>query len=200
MIGFPRKFLACLLILIGMNSLASAKPKTEVATFAGGCFWCMTPPFEKIKGVLKVVSGYTDGVGLNPTYEDYGDKGYTEGVQVIYDSAQITYAQLVDVFWRQINPTDPNGQFVDRGPHYRAGIFYHDEKQKKIAEKSREGLNNSGRYDKPVVVPIKKFTNFFPAEDYHQDYYKKNPLHYEFYHENSGRVQYLDRVWGKGNH
>lgn len=194
------KFLAGFLIVMAMTPNAEAKSKTETATFAGGCFWCMTPPFEKLSGVLKVVAGYTDGTGPNPTYEDYGDKGYTEGVQVIYDPSEITYAQLVDVFWRQINPTDPNGQFVDRGPHYRAGIFYHNAQQEKIAEKSREELNKSGRYDKPIVVPIKKYVNFVPAEDYHQDYYKKNPVHYEMYHMGSGRDQYLDGIWGKGNH
>jgi len=198
--AFTSKFLAGFLIVAAMSPAAQAKPKTETATFAGGCFWCMTPPFEKLDGVVKVIAGYTDGTGPNPTYEDYGDKGYTEGVQVIYDPSKITYAQLVDVFWRQINPTDPDGQFVDRGPHYRAGIFYHDAGQRKIAEKSREDLNRSGRYDKPVVVPIKKYVNFFPAEEYHQDYYKKNPFHYEMYHTGSGRDQYLDQVWGKGNH
>lgn len=195
-----KKFLAGFLIVMAMTPAAQAKTKTETATFAGGCFWCMTPPFEKLKGVLKVIAGYTDGTGPNPTYEDYGDKGYTEGVQVVYDPSKITYAQLVDVFWRQINPTDPDGQFVDRGPHYRAGIFYHNAEQQKIAEKSREDLNKSGRYDKPVVVAIKKYVNFWPAEDYHQDYYKKNPFHYEMYHMGSGRDQYLDKVWGKGNH
>ncbi len=195
-----RKFLAGFLIVMAMSPASEAKPRTETATFAGGCFWCMTPPFEKLDGVLKVIAGYTDGTGPNPTYEDYGDKGYTEGVQVLYDPSKITYAHLVDVFWKQINPTDPDGQFVDRGPHYRAGIFYHNAEQQKIAEKSREDLNKSGRYDKPVVVPIKKYVNFVPAEEYHQDYYKKNPFHYEMYHAGSGRDQYLDKVWGKGNH
>jgi peptide methionine sulfoxide reductase msrA/msrB len=194
------KFLAGLLIVIGMTPSAYAKPKTETATFAGGCFWCMTPPFEKLEGVLKVTAGYTDGTGPNPTYEDYGDKGYTEGVQITYDSSKITYAQLVDVFWKQINPTDPNGQFVDRGPHYRAAIFYHNPRQKKLAEKSRGDLDKSGRYDNPIVVPIKKFVNFVAAEDYHQDFYKKNPMHYDLYHANSGRDEYLDKVWGQGNH
>jgi len=198
--GLPLKILSGFLTVMAMATLVESKPRIETATFAGGCFWCMTPPFEKLPGVLKVIAGYTDGTGPEPSYEDYGDKGYTEGVQVVYDPSRITYAQLVDVFWRQINPTDPNGQFVDRGPHYRAAIFYHNAQQEKIAEKSRADLDKSGRYDKPIVVPIKNYVNFYPAEDYHQDYYKKNPVHYEFYHMNSGREQYLDEVWGKGNH
>jgi peptide methionine sulfoxide reductase msrA/msrB len=195
---FFKKSAFFLLILMGLTALAQAK--TETATFAGGCFWCMTPPFEKLDGVLKVTAGYADGQGENPTYDDYGDKGYTEGVQVDYDPSKITYAQLVDVFWKQVNPTDPDGQFVDRGPHYRAAIFYHNQAEKRAAEKSRDDLNKSGRYDKPIVVPIKKFTNFYAAEDYHQDFYKKNPMHYDLYHMNSGRDEYLDKIWGKGNH
>ncbi|HUO58392.1 MAG TPA: peptide-methionine (S)-S-oxide reductase MsrA [bacterium] len=186
-------------LILGGEALAG-KPKTTTATFAGGCFWCMTPPFEKLEGVLKVTAGYTDGTGANPTYEDYAEKGYTEGVQITYDPTRITYAQLLDTFWKQINPTDPNGQFVDRGPQYRAAIFFHDTQQRKEAEKSRDDLNKSGRYDKPIVVPIKKYASFYPAEDYHQDYYKKNPIHYELYHHGSGRDQYLDSVWGKGKH
>ncbi len=139
--------------------------------------------------------------GENPTYEDYGDKGYTEGVQVIYDPSKVTYAQLLDVFWKQINPTDPDGQFVDRGPHYRAAVFYHSLSQKKRAEKSRDDLDKSGRYDKPILVPIKKFTNFYAAEDYHQDFYKKNPVHYDLYHMNSGACdEYLDKIWGQRDH
>jgi methionine-S-sulfoxide reductase len=187
-------------LLFSFTVAALCLPKTETATFAGGCFWCMTPPFEKLKGVLKVTAGYTDGTGPNPTYEDYAEKGYTEGVQVTYDPSRITYAELVDVFWKQINPIDPNGQFVDRGPQYRAAVFYHNESQRKLAERSRTELDHSGRFDKPILVPIKKYVSFFPAEDYHQDYYKKNPFHYDLYHANSGRDQYLDGVWGKGKH
>lgn len=194
------KFLFGFLIMMTASTLMAARPTIETATFAGGCFWCMTPPFEKLKGVLKVTAGYTDGTGADPTYDDYGDKGYTEGVQVTYDASKITYAQLVDVFWKQINPTDPNGQFVDRGPHYRAAIFYKTDAERMIAEKSRKDLDKSGRYDKPIVVPIKKFSNFYAAEDYHQDFYKKNPIHYELYHDNSGRDDYLDKIWGKDNH
>ena len=181
-------------------SASFAQPKTESAVFAGGCFWCMTPPFEKLAGVLKVTAGYADGQGENPNYDDYGDKGYTEGVSILYNPGKITYAQLVDVFWKQINPTDPNGQFVDRGPHYRAAVFYLNDSQRKAAEKSKAVLDKSGKYDQPIVVPVKKFTNFYPAEDYHQDFYKKDPVHYNLYHMNSGRDEYLDSIWGKGNH
>jgi len=127
------KLLFSFLMCASIAPSAMARPQIETATFAGGCFWCMTPPFEKLEGVLKVTAGYTDGTGANPTYDDYGDKGYTEGVQITYDASKITYAQLVDVFWRQINPTDPNGQFVDRGPHYRAVLFYRTEAEKKTA-------------------------------------------------------------------
>ncbi len=173
------------------------KAQTQIATFAGGCFWCMAPPFEKLKGVVTVVSGYTDGQGEDPTYEDYGDKGYTEGVQITYDPSVIAYTQLLDVFWKNINPTDPNGQFVDRGPHYRAGVFYHDEEQKKRAEKSKADLDKSGRFDKPIVTPILAYRNFYPAEDYHQDFHDKNPLRYKMYRMGSGRDSFLESIWGK---
>jgi peptide methionine sulfoxide reductase msrA/msrB len=198
--NFIGKILISFCLAANMTSNVNAKTKVETTVFAGGCFWCMTPPFEKLKGVVKVTAGYTDGNGSIPTYEDYGEKGYTEAVEVTYDPAQITYSQLLDVFWKQINPTDPDGQFVDRGPAYRAAVIYLTEEQKKSAEKSREVLDKSGRYDKPVVTKILKFKNFYPAEDYHQDYYKKNPVRYGIYHMNSGRVQYLDKVWGKGKH
>ena len=173
---------------------------TETATFAGGCFWCMTPPFEKLDGVLKVVAGYTDGQGSEPTYDDYAEKGFTEGVQITYDPSKITYSDLVEVFWKQINPTDAEGQFVDRGPQYRAAIYFQNEFQRKLALRSKQALDKSGRYDKPIVIKILPFKNFYPAEDYHQDYYKKNPFHYNMYHSQSGRDQYLDSIWGEGKH
>ncbi len=176
---------------------ATTTPKTETAVFAGGCFWCMTPPFEELKGVLKVTTGYTDGKGKNPAYGDYAEKGYTEGVQITFDSSQVSYERLLEVFWRQINPTDSNGQFADRGPQYRAAVFYLNEYQKKQAEKSKKDLGKSGKFDKPILVPIKKYMNFYPAEDYHQDFYKKNPVHYRLYHMNSGRESFLEKVWAK---
>ena len=194
------RFVSAFLISASLAFAGAPAVKTRTATFAGGCFWCMTPPFEKLPGVLKVTAGYTDGKGSSPTYEDYAEKGYTEGVQLEYDPSRITYPQLLDVFWKQINPTDPNGQFADRGPQYRAAIFYHDSEQRKAAEKSRLDLNRSGRYDKPIVIQIKKYASFYPAEEYHQDYYKKNPLQYGLYHHGSGREQYLDKIWGAGRH
>jgi peptide methionine sulfoxide reductase msrA/msrB len=200
MTTFTKRFVTSLALLLLTVTAGPAKTATQTATFAGGCFWCMTPPFEKLEGVIKVVSGYTDGKGANPTYEDYAEKGHTEGVQITYDPSKISYSKLLDVFWTQINPTDPDGQFVDRGPHYRAGIFYHDAEQKKLAEKSREALAKSGRFDKPIVIKIVKFTAFYAAEDYHQDFHKKNPLRYNFYRSHAGRDSFLDKVWGKGKH
>ena len=160
----------------------------------------MTPPFEKLDGVLKVTAGYADGQGEDPTYDDYAEKGFTEAVQITYDPAKITYTDLVDVYWKQINPTDAEGQFVDRGPQYRAAIYYQTPIQKKLAERSKRALDKSGRYDKPIVTAIAPFKNFYPAEDYHQDYYKKNPIHYNLYHDNSGRNEYLNGIWGEGKH
>ena len=173
------------------------KAIVRTATFAGGCFWCVESDFEKVPGVVKVISGYTGGTQDNPTYETYGNKGYVEAVQVYYDSSKITYEQLLDVLWRHIDPTDPAGQFVDRGAQYRSAIFYHDEEQKGLAEKSKETLNKSGRYKKPVVTEILKFTKFYEAEAYHQDYYKNNPLRYKYYRHGSGRDQFLEKVWKK---
>jgi peptide methionine sulfoxide reductase msrA/msrB len=169
--------------------------KTLIATLAGGCFWCVEADLEKAPGVLKVVSGYTGGSGENPTYENYGKKGYIEAVQVFYDPSKITYEKLLDLFWRHIDPTDASGQFGDRGPYYRSVIFYHDEEQKRIAEKSREALGKSRRFDKPIVTEILKFTRFYDAEEYHQDYYIKNPIRYKYYRHGSGRDQFLEKIW-----
>jgi len=171
---------------------------TRVGTFAGGCFWCTEADFEKVPGVVKVVSGYTGGKKENPTYEEVssGSTGHVEAVQVYYDPAKVTYEELLDYFWRHIDPTDPGGQFVDRGSQYRGVIFYHDEEQKRLAEKSKEELNRSGKFDKPIVTEIIAFTKLFEAEEYHQDYYKKNPVGYKFYRYGSGRDQFLKKVWG----
>ena len=169
----------------------------EKAIFAGGCFWCMTPPFEKLIGVTEVVSGYTGGTAPNPTYEDYAEKGHIEAVQVTYDPSKISYSQLLDVFWRQVDPTDSGGQFCDRGPQYRPAIFYENDKQRELAEKSKEALGQSGRYQKPITIELIKASVFYKAEDYHQDYYKKNPIRYKFYRYNCGRDQYLKKIWGK---
>jgi len=171
----------------------------EKAIFAGGCFWCMVPPFEKLDGVSEVISGYTGGHKVNPTYEEVssGTTGHMEAVEITYDPTRVTYEKLLDVFWRQINPTDAGGQFVDRGSSYKSAIFYTNEEQKKLAEKSKKELEQSGRFDKPIVTEIRPAGPFYRAEEYHQDYWKKNPIRYKFYRYNSGRDQYLAKVWGK---
>jgi peptide methionine sulfoxide reductase msrA/msrB len=171
----------------------------RVATFAGGCFWCTQADFEKLPGVVKVISGYTGGQKENPSYEEVssGTTGHVEAVQVYYDPAKITYEEFLDYFWKHIDPTDPGGQFVDRGLQYRSVIFYHDDEQKRLAEKSREALSKSRKFSKPIVTEIIKFTKFYRAEEYHQDYYKKNPLRYKFYRYHSGRDQFPENAWGK---
>ena len=186
-------FRLSLLALLLSPTLAPAA--TDVATFAGGCFWCMQPPFEQTAGVTKVEAGYTGGEGKAPTYQDYAEKGHTEAVQVSFDPAKVSYRHLCDVFWRQINPTDPEGQFVDRGPAYRAAIYAHNPEQQAIAEASREALNKSGKFDKPVVVKILPYKAFYAAEDYHQDFYKKSPDRYHSYRAGAGRDDFLQRVW-----
>ncbi len=171
---------------------------TEVATFGGGCFWCMEPPFDKLDGVIEVVSGYAGGEEENPTYEDVssGATGYAEAIQVRYDPSRTTYEGLLDVFWQQVDPTDPGGQFADRGKQYRTAIFYHDEEQRRLAEESKAVLEHSGRFDGPIVTEIAPVKKFYRAEEYHQDYAKKNPIRYKRYRYGSGRAQYLREVWG----
>ena len=171
------------------------KNNVQRATFAGGCFWCMEKPFEELDGVLSVTSGYTGGSTTNPTYQDYGSGGHIEAVEIAYDPTKVSYEKLLDVFWHQIDPTDAGGQFVDRGREYTTAIFYHDEKQKRLAETSKSNLANENIFDKSIVTPILAAMPFYPAEDYHQDYYKKNPLRYKFYRYNSGRDKFLDKTW-----
>lgn len=170
----------------------------SVATFAGGCFWCVEADFEKLPGVAEVVSGYSGGHVANPSYEEVskGATGHVEAVQVYYDADVISYENLLEAFWRQINPTDNGGQFVDRGAQYRSMIFVLDADQKQKAVASRNRLNKSGRYDKPVTTEIKDFTVFYPAEKKHQDYHKNNPVRYKYYRYRSGRDQYLQAIWG----
>jgi peptide methionine sulfoxide reductase msrA/msrB len=177
----------------------SGGSKLEKATFAGGCFWCMTPPFERLDGVKDVTAGYTGGYKEKPTYEEVssGRTGHMEAVQVTYDPSKITYEKLLEVFWRQIDPTDAGGQFVDRGSQYRTAIFYHTAEQKAAAEKSTAALQRSGRFKKPVVTAILPAGRFYPAEEYHQDYERKNPVRYEFYRSNSGRDQFLAQAWSR---
>jgi peptide methionine sulfoxide reductase msrA/msrB len=175
------------------------EPNTRLATFAGGCFWCTQADFEKVPGVVKVVAGYTGGQKENPSYEEVssGTTGHVEAIQVYYDPTKVTYQELLDFFWRHIDPTDPGGQFVDRGTQYRSVIFYHEKEQKRLAEESKKALAESGRFNKPIVTEILPFTKFYGAEEYHQDYYKKNPLTYKYYRYRSGRDQFLERAWGK---
>ncbi len=171
----------------------------RIATFAGGCFWCIEADLKKLSGVVKVVSGYTGGEEENPTYEEVssGETGHVEAVQVYYDPSKVTYEQLLDFFWRHVDPTDAGGQFADRGPQYRSAIFFHDEEQRKQAEKSKEELRKSKTFMKPIVTQILKFTRFYEAEEYHQDYGRKNPLRYKHYRNGSGRDQFLHWIWGK---
>lgn len=185
-------------LMMTLQSAAWTDTKTETAVFAGGCFWCMEPPFEKLEGVREVISGYTGGLKENPTYEEVssGGTGHLEAVQVIYDPAKVSYSKLLDVFWRQIDPTDAGGQFVDRGAQYRSAIFYHSEEQRRLAEQSKEAIGQSGRFSKkPIVTEILPEGRFYRAEGYHQDYYKENPIRYRLYRFNSGRDQFLRKVW-----
>jgi peptide methionine sulfoxide reductase msrA/msrB len=169
---------------------------SNIATLAGGCFWCVESDFEKVPGVIKVISGYAGGKGENPTYETYAQMGYIEAVQIYYDPKVVTYDQLLNYFWRHIDPTDAGGQFIDRGPQYRSAIFYQDESQKQIAEKSKQVLTKSGRLGKPVATDLIKLTKFYPAEEYHQNYHTKNPLRYRYYRNGSGRDQTVKKLWG----
>ncbi len=206
--------LLILLVGVGIQQVGGMDPKggkdmipsgknIKKATFAGGCFWCTESDFEKVPGVLDAISGYAGGTTTNPTYKEVsaGIGGHVESIQVHYDATQVTYDELLDIFWKHVDPTDSGGQFVDRGSQYRTVIFYDDLEQKKAAEASQKKLSESGRFDKPIVTEIIELKNFYPAEEYHQDYYKKNPLRYKYYRHNSGRDQFIKKVWqdSKGN-
>jgi len=171
--------------------------KSASAVFAGGCFWCTESDFEKVEGVIEVISGYTGGQVKNPTYKQVsgGGTGHIEAVKVIYDPARISYEKLLDVFWQHVDPTDPGGQFVDRGAHYRSAVFYADKTEKRLVEQSKQRLSASGRFSKTIVTDILPLGEFYPAEDYHQDYYKKNPIRYKWYRSGSGRDQFLKKTW-----
>ncbi|MDN3016828.1 peptide-methionine (S)-S-oxide reductase MsrA [Paenibacillus sp. BSR1-1] len=171
----------------------------QLATFAGGCFWCMVKPFDEQPGIRSVISGYTGGTVANPTYQQVcsDTTGHYEAVQITFDPEVFPYEKLLELFWQQIDPTDPGGQFYDRGQSYQTAIFYHDEQQKRLAEESKQELQASGRFNKPIVTPILPAQTFYPAEEYHQQYYKKNPAHYERYHIGSGRAGYIQSHWGE---
>lgn len=170
----------------------------EVATFAGGCFWCMVKPFHLREGIESVVSGYTGGHVENPTYQQVCSEttGHLEAVQITFDPDIFPYEEIVELYWKLIDPTDPGGQFYDRGESYTTAIFYHNEEQRMIAEKSKAQLEQSGKFNKPIAVKILPAKPFYPAEEYHQDYYKKNPAHYERYSTGSGRAGFIQQHWG----
>ncbi|MFK4765732.1 peptide-methionine (S)-S-oxide reductase MsrA [Desulfobaculum sp. SPO524] len=173
--------------------------QTAVATFAGGCFWCLESPFDSEEGVLETLVGYTGGETENPTYEQVssGGTGHAEAIQITYDPSVVGYDRLLGIFWRNIDPLDAGGQFCDRGSQYRSAIFYHDEEQKRLAEASRDALAASGRFDGRIVTEIVPAGAFWPAEEYHQDYYRKNPIRYKFYRYGCGRDNRLKEVWDK---
>ncbi|MFB0507878.1 MAG: peptide-methionine (S)-S-oxide reductase MsrA [Thermodesulfobacteriota bacterium] len=178
----------------------SSSDRLAKATFAGGCFWCMEPPFDKLYGVVSTTSGYIGGHKVNPTYEEVssGTTGHAEAIQIVYDPRKITYDQLLEVFWKNVDPTDNGGQFCDRGSQYRTAIFYHDQDQKHLAEHSRQALIESEGF-KEIATEITAASTFYPAEEYHQDYYKKNPVRYKFYRYSCGRDRRLKELWG-GSH
>jgi peptide methionine sulfoxide reductase msrA/msrB len=199
-------FIALALVLVGYQQVNGTMEKkmhdepqdAKEAYFAGGCFWCTEADFEKADGVIEAISGYTGGHVANPTYKQVskGGTGHVEAVKVIYDPAKISYEELLQVFWMHIDPTDPGGQFVDRGSQYRSVIFYANEQQLRLAEAAKKRLAASGAFEKPIVTEILPLGPFYPAELYHQDYYKRNPIRYRWYRYGSGRDQFLERVWG----
>ncbi len=188
-------------LLLGMNSPSiseTAKGGQAIATFAGGCFWCMEGPFDELDGVLSTTSGYTGGQTVNPTYEEVsaGGTGHAEAVQVVYDPQKISYQELLAVYWPNTDPTTPDAQFCDHGDQYRPEIFYHDDKQRQLAEASKEEIKRTKTFSAPLVTEITQATAFYPAEEYHQDFYRKNPIRYKFYRFTCGRDARLATLWG----
>lgn len=185
------------------NTYGAEDPTEELpkATFAGGCFWCMEHPFDELEGVISTTSGYTGGQKKNPTYGEVsaGGTGHAEVVQVVYEPKKVSYAKLLKVFWRNIDPLVKDRQFCDRGSQYRTGVFYHDEAQKRLAEQSKKDLETSGRFTEPIVTEITQASEFYPAEKYHQDYYRKSPLRYKLYRYGCGRDKRLEELWGKSS-
>jgi peptide-methionine (S)-S-oxide reductase len=192
MIRIALAALAALLMPLG------AAAQTAVATFAGGCFWCMEPPYDKLPGVISTVSGYMGGTVKNPTYEQVsgGRTGHTEVVQVTYDPTKVTYEKLLEVFWKNIDPTVKDRQFCDVGSQYRTSIFYHSEEQKRLAESSKAALDKAKPFKDAIVTPVAAAGDFWPAEEYHQDYYRKNPVRYSYYRTGCGRDARLKELWG----
>jgi peptide-methionine (S)-S-oxide reductase len=192
--------LGCITLLLALTGAhVFAADKLAKATFAGGCFWCMEPPYDKLDGVVSTTSGYTGGQKANPTYSEVSDggTGHAEAVQIVYDPAKISYEKLLEVFWHNIDPTVKDRQFCDHGSQYRTGIFYHDEQQKKAAETAKAELMKSKPFKGEIVTQVTMASTFYPAEDYHQDYYIKNPVKYKFYRFNCGRDARLKELWGQ---
>jgi peptide-methionine (S)-S-oxide reductase len=177
----------------------ASPPQQATATFAGGCFWCMEPPYDKLAGVISTTSGYMGGTKRNPTYEEVsgGRTGHAEVVQVVYDPSKVTYEKLLEVFWRNVDPTVKDRQFCDVGSQYRTAIFYHSAEQKRLAEASKAALEKSKPFKQPIVTPVEQAGDFWPAEEYHQDFYKKNPVRYKYYRTGCGRDARLKELWGK---
>ncbi|SHF05815.1 peptide-methionine (S)-S-oxide reductase [Microbulbifer donghaiensis] len=194
-----RGLIAVLLLLVAVAGSAEESKNIRTAIFAGGCFWCMEPPFDQLDGVLQTTSGYSGGHVKNPSYEQVsaGGTGHAEVVQVTYDADKVSYAKLLDVFWRNVDPVDKGGQFCDRGDQYRSEIFYGTEEEKKLAEASKKQV--AAKLGKKVVTQIKPASIFYPAERYHQDYYQRNPVRYKYYRYRCGRDQRLEEVWGRAS-
>jgi methionine-S-sulfoxide reductase len=189
---------ACSLMIVDLLPAQNSPAPTKTAVFAGGCFWCIQPAFDKAPGVIKTTVGYCGGTEPNPTYELVGSERtkYRESIEIVYDPAKISYDQLLDIYWKQIDPTQSDGQFTDLGPSYRAAIFYGSDEEKKIAEMSKEKLASSGKFKKPIVTEILPAMKFWPAEEYHQKYYQQNPEHFEAFEHGSGRVSFQKETWG----
>lgn len=199
-----RSVLTVALLLVGTwnvqsTVLAAADTVSGKAYFAGGCFWCMEEVFEKVEGVLSATSGYMGGAVSNPTYEEVsaGRTGHTESVEVVYDPAKVNYQKLLDAFWRNVDPITPNAQFCDHGNQYRSAIFFRTDEEKRASDSSKQAIEQSRRFKEPIVTQIVMAPQFYPAEEYHQDFYKKNPIRYKLYKYNCGRAQRLEELWGK---
>ncbi len=191
---------ALLALIVDLASAQSPSPTpTKTAVFAGGCFWCIQPAFDKANGVIKTVVGYCGGTEPNPTYDLVTSEktNYRESIEIAYDRAKISFDRLLDIYWRQIDPTQADGQFTDIGPSYRAAIFYGDNAEKEIAEASKEKLTHSGKFDKPIATEILPLKKFYPAEAYHQKYYQQNAEHFEAFEKGSGRVSFQEKMWNK---
>jgi peptide-methionine (S)-S-oxide reductase len=196
--GLALGLLGCIGVLPPADGSAVEAASLAKAYFAGGCFWCMEEAFEKVEGVTAVVSGYMGGTAANPSYEEVsaGRTGHAESVEVTYDPSRVTYQKLLEAFWRNVDPLTPNAQFCDHGEQYRSVVFYGTDEEKKLAEESKEAIERSKRFNRPIVTQITGASTFYPAEEYHQDFYKKNPIRYKFYKYNCGRAQRLEELWG----